>query len=355
MSNTFSATQAPWPQGSSAEPTAAEPIQARTPLFFAVVWLVFTSVHASFMLYAFRSQWLVLPILLMFYGVFFTVGVVMAAGHVRWWRQCLTLGRPRMLSRPTLQVGQTQALVFEGFKAQAQAASLHALWVHELGARGSKGSVHWTEQWRSKPVALQWLPSAGAVGSADVFQAQASLASPPLQAPTGSLSRWSLLVVSAHHSLNAQPIDAKSQPPKAEAMKQGWRFALDPQATSALHGPAAMPSTVAAAPLSPADQRKAVRVLAAMASLFLLGGLGWAAHNVLGPHRFSAFTFMFAFTFAWMGWLMAEVAWQLRQGGERLVNAVALFKRMARVLPVGFVLAFVWDGFGPMLMQQWLR
>jgi hypothetical protein len=379
MSSTFTASQASWSTAPAATSTTGEPIQARSPLFFAVIWTLFTTVHAGFMLYAFRTQWALLPILLLFYSVFFAVGVAMAVGHVRWWRQRLRFGAPVLMLSPQLHPLQADTLLLSGFKPAAQAAAFHALWVHEIGTLGHKGAVHWTEQARSKAAPLQWIPNAGAVRDDALLQAHSTLVAPPMQRQAGHRSRWSLLVVPSLQRELDKPSNAQAQPLKVEAMKQGWRFALAPEAAAALHEPEAASPTLLTPAMTPQERGQAWRVLAAVATLFLVGGVGWAAYNIFGPSRFSPFTLMFAFTFGWMGWFMAEVAWCLHQGGRapmprggvsaaapqrtvataaadlRAMKVLSRFKRMAKVLPAFFLLAFAWEAFGDLLLRQWWR
>ncbi len=354
------------PQGAST--TAPNPLHPRSPLVFAVVWLVFTSGHATFMVQGFRSNPFALLFLLAFYSVFFGVGFAMLLGHLRWWRQSLTLGAPRLRTHAGLRAAVPATFVLQGFKEAAQRADLKAYLVRESGTRDGDGDLVWAESWRSEGAALQWLPHAGAVQGQHRLQAQATVRAPEaMTRKPGTLVRWSLLV------LPPTPNKPGEAATRVEKLKQGWRYDL-PEAALALVAREDEPSSEASiTPMSANDRAQAVRVMTMMATLFIGGGLAWLGYVTLGSGRFSPFAGMFAITFALAGGLMAVLANALHQGAamhmvssraHQAMSTAALgpadvkvqiamrrFKQIVKVLPALFMLAFAWEALGDWLLR----
>jgi hypothetical protein len=230
MTSLQSASASPWVP--DRQPTPAQAVQKLSSPTLAVSWVVFTLFHGSIVLSGFASQPSVLWPLLALYGGLLAMGWRLLAGHARWWLQGLTRGQPVLLSQPVLRAGQAQIIRVDGFKAAAQPARLRALWLHERGTLRKDGEqgVRWVEAWRSEPVALHWVPNDHHGRHDDDLEAQATMPAPPASAGSRAslMSRWSLLVV---------PADATGDDgvlPRLDAIRCGWRFALQDSASAAM-------------------------------------------------------------------------------------------------------------------------
>jgi hypothetical protein len=213
-------------------PTPAQAIHKQASPTLALAWVAFTAFHAMVLLSGFWSQpWVLAPLLLL-YAVLFAVGWGMLGGHVRWWLQGFTHGRPVLLSQPSLRAGQAPIIRLQGFKAAALQDRLHALWLHERGSLGKGGvqSVRWHEAWRSEPLALHWVPMVSDGRPHDDRQAQVTLPAPPPGVGTRAslMSRWSIVVVPASAA------NAHGVLPRLEALHRGWRFPLNDSASATM-------------------------------------------------------------------------------------------------------------------------
>lgn len=233
-------------------PPVARPIQTIPPLMFAIVWNVFTAVHAFFMLgaaWGTSTMFFLVP----FYAVFFGVGIWMAYAWLRWQKMLRQFGTPQIRQLPSVIPGQTIQLALEFDRLWSRHATLIAT--------------------------LRWVAVDSDGDSIDTL-AEQTLSGSAL--PGTSSTVWQGMAVVPHLLDNSQRsrLELHVQPQTGKP-GQGWRFVLPVQEAAAI-----------VQKMSPEQTQQADKVLKWVMVILLLMGAGLLV-SALASRHFSLFRLLF--------------------------------------------------------------
>jgi hypothetical protein len=302
----------------------SEPIEKIGPLIFAVIWILFTTVHCFFMMRGFSGAWPLLVVLSLFYSVFFFVGFWLIRLHVQSWLLRLKFGRPALLMNGPLALGQTVQFELSGFKTSVTNDALALSLVVEKGSKDSDGDTSWSPAWRSTSLGLHIQPDpTGTSGSRHARSSPLVLqANDAFNAETNAQLRWSVQM----HEL---PINENN-------LKRGWRFPLAPSAVVKMgHEP--LHKRV---PATASEIAVGVRSLAFVTALCVLACVGLLVQNVFFSMRFSTFQLIFSVMLGTVAYVCFKVRRQMQQTGkiEAIETQRQEFSSLFKFLPILFSL-----------------
>lgn len=292
------------------------------PLTLVIFWNVFTAIHAGVML---RGLWgsPFIVFLLMFYAVFFALGIWMARA---WWtaRSLRSdFGSPQLQPMPEVLAGQNVKLVVQFDKAFAVTEHFDATlqWI----GRGPAGDPATIREPSAAQGITQGCLMAGTTGM--IWEAWVTVPSPP--ATVSAFSRHELLLT-LHPAASASPCWCFSVPFKYEQ-----KTAIN---------------------LMPEQVRQIQKVLSVIAGVMLLAGAGFL-FSVLRNEHFSFLRLMFpcaiffGVNFVWKARRFVAQQSSINEAGRPgALGAAIFFARPGRYLR-GFVffafMAFILDVFFP--------